>query len=151
MGWTRNTVGSGKETWRFPNYYSFRNYQFPCRTLYLSELHDGARRLRRKCSILRKLDCEDGMVWKWFGVLSNRYNYDNSGHYSSSLYLRLFRKLNSVSVFRWDLLNWAQWIEIVSVSGLSCLLGATEYVPPEDRDRILSPKRSILNKRQGDG
>jgi hypothetical protein len=37
------------------------------------------------------------------------YNYPNSANYPE--------RLNSVSVFRWSLLRWAQSIELISVSG----------------------------------
>jgi hypothetical protein len=29
----------------------------------------------------------------------------------------MFRRLDSVSVFRWNLVSWAQWIELVPFSG----------------------------------
>jgi hypothetical protein len=46
-----------------------------------------------------------------------------------------FRRLDSVSVFRWNLLRWAQQKELVFVS---------ELVPSEGGDRIQPPKRRVL-------
>jgi hypothetical protein len=48
------------------------------------------------------------------------YNYCVSGHYTSSCFYSkhiTFRKLDSLSVFRWNLLSWAQLIELVPISG----------------------------------
>jgi hypothetical protein len=42
----------------------------------------------------------------------------------------MFRRLDSVSVFRYNLLSWAQSVELAPISG----------------DRIQSPKRHVLNK-----
>jgi hypothetical protein len=46
----------------------------------------------------------------------------------------MFRRLDSVSGFSWNIVRWAQWKEI-SVS-VPDLLGQTQYVQPEDGDRI---------------
>jgi hypothetical protein len=51
----------------------------------------------------------------------SEYSYHNSGHYPSSCLI--FRTQRSVywivSVFMWNLLRWAQYLELVSVSGLA--------------------------------
>jgi hypothetical protein len=46
----------------------------------------------------------------------------------------MFRRLDSVSVFRWYLLSWAGYRDYLY------LFGQTEKVPLEDRDRIQSLK-----------
>jgi hypothetical protein len=65
-------------------------------------------------------------------------NYRNSGH--CPLSCPLFKTFEvSETVLRPD------------TSTYLYLLGPTEYVPPEDGDRIQFPKRRVLNKRQDDG
>jgi hypothetical protein len=58
-----------------------------------------------------------------------------------------FRKLASVSVFRWNLLRRTQQIELfLAVSGdrdYLFQLASAEYVLPEHGDRIRSPKRFV--------
>jgi hypothetical protein len=54
-----------------------------------------------------------------------------------------------LSPYQMNLLIWAQWIELVPLS--SHLFAQSEYVPPEDGDRIQSPKRHVLNKIEDDG
>jgi hypothetical protein len=54
-------------------------------------------------------------------------------------------RLGSVSVFRWNLLRWAQQKELVCVSELVPKQG-----PPEDGDNPTHDK-SRLNNSQGDG
>jgi hypothetical protein len=47
------------------------------------------------------------------------YNYCVSGHYPSSCYYLqhpMFQRLGSVSIFRWNLLSWAQSIQLVPIS-----------------------------------
>jgi hypothetical protein len=54
---------------------------------------------------------EDKYIWKKYCV---------SGHYTSSCFClksTKFRRLDSVSVFRWNLLSWSQSIELVPISG----------------------------------
>jgi hypothetical protein len=46
-----------------------------------------------------------------------------------------FQRLDSVSVFRWNLLSWAQSIELVPIS--------------IDEHRIQSPESCVLNRRTG--
>jgi hypothetical protein len=52
---------------------------------------------------------------------SFQYSYCVCGHWPfSSFYLKqytTFRRLDSVSVFRWNLLIWAQSVELVPISG----------------------------------
>jgi hypothetical protein len=46
------------------------------------------------------------------------YNYYISGHYPfSCVCLKMFQRLDSVSVFWWNVLSWAQSIELVPNSG----------------------------------
>jgi hypothetical protein len=52
-------------------------------------------------------------------ILYYKYKYYVVGHYPSfCLYLNTtFRRLDSVSVFRWSLLSWAKSIELVPIAG----------------------------------
>jgi hypothetical protein len=51
--------------------------------------------------------------------MSQFYNYCASGHYPSSCFIQniTFWRLNSVSLFRWNLLSWAEPIELLPISG----------------------------------
>jgi hypothetical protein len=66
------------------------------------------------CSLLIEFETPMKLV-----RLIRMYNYCVSGHCPSScLYLRhtAFWRLDSVFVFRWNLLSWTQLIKLVSVS-----------------------------------
>jgi hypothetical protein len=56
-----------------------------------------------------------------FVTMVCQHNYRNSGHYPSVLLLfkTTFCRINVVSVFRWNLLGWAQQTKAVSVADAS--------------------------------
>jgi hypothetical protein len=92
------------------------------------------------------------ILWRWYITVK----------ILSIIYLPVFYLKHSVSetrfcpFFRWNLLSWAQQSELVCLltpattltDSVYYLLSPTEYVAPEDGDRIQSPKRFVLNKRQ---
>jgi hypothetical protein len=56
--------------------------------------------------------------WKWY--INKIIVFEHYPSYCFYLKHRTFRRLDSVSIFRWNLFNWAQSTELVLISGLLC-------------------------------
>jgi hypothetical protein len=143
---------------------AYKGILFPCRELATEATHTHTR-TRVWTSGITGIDFRDG------------YNYYVFGHYPSSCrYLRntvllifqntTFRRLDSVFVFRYNLLSWAvsvfrynllSWaVSVFSYNLLSWAVSVFRYnllnwasrFFPEDGDRIQSPKRCVLKNKQ---
>jgi hypothetical protein len=90
-------------------------------------------------------------LYKIYRCVTMVYYYLNSGRYPSSylLFKTTFRRLDSISVFRWYLLSWSQSRELIPVSGDDWADLRRYYLKTETESSLL--RRCVLNKSQDDG
>jgi hypothetical protein len=85
--------------------------------IYFKHLHHISTHTYGYIYLCYEADMKSGFL---FFYLFIAYSYCLSGQYLlSCFYLKhtTFRRLNSVSIFRWNLLSWAQSIELFPISG----------------------------------